>query len=368
MPVIIIFIIVVLLLALQKQVYKKFWSKGLSAQVKIRDQFLVEGHETELTEILTNDKLPPMPWVHLKFQVFRNGKTDNLFSSDVFNILFRQQITRTSKITLERRGVYQIKHLDLLSYDLFITSKFVKVYDNYAEVTVYPALVEKEIFDVPYEKMMGTMATKRYTMEDPYLFKGIRDYQPQDSFKSINFKASARSGKLLVNTHEYTVDQTVHVLLLTDKSSNFYDEGIYEAGLRLAGALISRLERDGIAASFYSNGLDSIDRQEPELGAGCSENHIASVLEVLARLDLNATGTSGCEVVYQLQEKRRAEDYYVMICPYRNEDMIQAYDELRQYTDACQWIAPVSAVGYSEMSERERALENEIEDFYFYKV
>lgn len=368
MAILIILIVVGLTLWLQKAIYRKYWGKKLTAQVKIRDQYMFEGNETELSEVLTNNKMLPLPWVHLKFQIFRNGKTDNLFRSDIFNILFHQQITRKSKITFNRRGVYQISQLDLLSYDLFITAKFVKQLKNHAEITVYPVSVEKETFDVPYEKMMGLLATKRYTMEDPFLFKGIRDYQPQDSFKSINFKASAKGGKWLVNTHEYTVDQTVHILLLTDKNTNYYEEDVYEAALRLAAAMVSRFERDGVPTSFYSNGIDSLDHQEPSLGAGCSESHIDSVLEILARLDMSVTGRSGVEIIEELQEKRQAEDYYVIISPYYGKDMLQSYQELREYTSSCIWLTPISEAGLLEMDSNIQNLENAVEDFYFYKV
>ena len=368
MPVIVILIVIALMLWGQKIIYQKFWSRKLTAQVRLRDSYMFEGNETEISEIMTNDKLLPLPWVHLKFQILRNGKSDNLFRSDIFNILFHQQIVRKSKILLTRRGVYQINHLDLLSYDMFITKKFVKVENNHAQITVYPATVEKESFDVPYEKIMGTLATKRYTLEDPFLFKGIRDYQEHDSFKDINFMASAKSGKWLVNTHEYTVDQTVHILLLTDNGSNYYDENIYEAGLRLAAAMLSRFERDGVPCSFTCNGLDSLERKEVSIGSGCSENHIDTVLESMARLELDVTGTAGREIIETLQEKRQAEDYYVIISAYYGDDFINAYNELRDFTTSCTWITPIRTIGFEQLEQRVQDMDKTIEDFHFYKV
>ncbi len=49
--------------------------------------------------------------------------------------------------------------------------------------------------------MMGDIATKRFLMEDPYMFKGIREYQPHDSFKSINFKAYAAKRGFFAGQH-----------------------------------------------------------------------------------------------------------------------------------------------------------------------
>ncbi|MBR6682901.1 MAG: DUF58 domain-containing protein [Firmicutes bacterium] len=368
MPVLIVLIVIGLLLWAQRVIYQHFWSKKLTAQVKIRDSYMFEGNETEITEIMTNDKILPLPWVHLKFQIFRNGKTAEIFRSDVFNILFHQQIIRKSKLELKRRGVYQISKLDLLSYDMFITKKFVKMMDNQAQITVYPATVEKEVFDVPYEKIMGNMATKRYTIEDPFLFKGIRDYQEHDSFKDINFMASAKAGKWLVNTHEFTLDQTVRLILLTDNATNYYDENLYESGLRLAAAMLSRFERDGVPCSFMCNGLDSLDKKELVIEAGCSENHIDTVLENMARLELDARGSRGSDIVDALQEKRQAEDYYVIIAPYYGKDLVEAYNNLHSYTTSCTWICPISAFGFDQLEQYIQDMDKTIEDFHFYKV
>ena len=368
MPVLIILIVVGLLLGVQGVIYRKYWGHKLTAQVDFQDHFMLEGNETVITEVMTNDKMLPLPWVHLKFQIKRNGKSVNIFRSDVFNILFHQRITRTSSIRLEHRGIYQINKLDLLSYDLFITKKFVKAEDNTAEILIYPKGMEQDEIIVPYEKIMGDVATKRYTMEDPFLFKGIREYGPQDNFKSINFKASAKAGKWLVNTHEYTLDQTVRVLLLTDRGTDYFVENVYEAGLRLAVGLISQLERDGIPASLYSNGLDSLDHQEVNLQAGCSESHIESVLAALARIDLTITGMAGDEVIRSLLEKYEPEDYYVIICPDYSNRMLSAYEELREYTTSCVYLAPISKLGANEDDEVIREIEKRVEGFFFHQV
>ncbi|MBO4888949.1 MAG: DUF58 domain-containing protein [Firmicutes bacterium] len=368
MPILIILIVVGLVLWLQRVIYRRFWDRSLEASVRFSDYYLFEGSTTTLTEVMSNAKLLPLPWVHLKFQIFRNGKSDNLFRSDIFNILFNQQITRKSEIKLDKRGVYQIPSLDLLSYDLFITSKFVKKTDNQATITVFPLSLTDTEIAVPFEKLMGQIATKRYTQEDPFLFKGIRPYQPEDSFRDINFNASARAGEWLVNTHEYTLDQKVRIVLLTDKSTNYYDETAYEEGLRFAAALVSRLETEGIPVSFYSNGMDSLDHKEPFLDAGTSQNHTDAILELLARLDLSETGTPGTKVLENIQENRQADEFYVIISPDRSRQMLDAYLSLRDYTDACQMIVPVRAMDFFALPDEEKEREEKIENYYYHKI
>ena len=86
MPILIILIIVGLTLFLQRVIYRKNWDKGLDAKVSFSDYYLFEGSTTNLIEVMSNAKILPLPWVHLKFQILRNGKSDNLFRSDIFNI------------------------------------------------------------------------------------------------------------------------------------------------------------------------------------------------------------------------------------------------------------------------------------------
>jgi len=368
MPVLIILIVVWLVTWLQRWIYEKRWYKNLDARVSFGDKNMSAGQETELIETMGNAKWLPLPWVQLKFEILRNGKSDNLFRADLFNILFHQQIVRKSKLTLKKRGVYQIKGLSLLSYDLFVSKKLYRNYENQATITVYPSALEEDAIKVPYEKLMGEIATRRYTLEDPFLFKGIREYQPQDGFRDINFKASARNSRWLVNTHEYTLDQKVQVVLLTDKPSQYYDENEYETSLRYAAELVTALERDGIPTAFYSNGPDALDGTEPKLGDGCSENHIESVLEALARLDLYDTVTPGEEVLRELCENREPDEYYVIISPDHNPNILDGYRDLREYTDACQFISPISYRNYNSMTEEEQKLEETVENFFYYRA
>lgn len=368
MPVIIIPIVVGILIVLQKVIYQRFWSNNLDAEVTFRDHSLTAGTETEISERMANAKILPLPWVQMKFEILRNGKTDNLFRNDLFNILFHQQIIRKSKIKLEKRGVYQIKKVSLLSSDLFISSKLYKHYDNHTSVTVYPRGIDSEELNVPYEKLMGEIATRRYTLEDPFLFKGIREYQPEDSFRNINFKASARGGQWLVNTHEYTLDQKVRILLLADHSYDYSDEEEYEAALRYAVSLTSRLEGDGVPVMLESNALDALEGTEPRIKEGCSQQHVDGVLEALARLDLTATGTKGVDMIRNLIEQRSADEYYVILSPEHGKAQMEAFKELQSYTDACMYISPITFRSFTAMREEERRLADVVDNFYYYQM
>lgn len=368
MPIFFILIVVGLVFLVQRLIYTRFWDAHLKASVSFQDSYMVEGEETQITEVMSNAKWLPLPWIQLKFEIFRNGKTDNLFRSDLFNILFHQRITRKSKIKLEKRGIYEIKSLDLLSYDMFISRKLYIDQKEYAAITVLPKLIDEEVIQIPYEKLMGSIATRRYTLEDPFLFKGIRDYQEGDRLKDVNFMASAKAGHLLVNTHEYTLDQKVRVILLTDKAGNYVDENEYEKGLRYAGRLVFSLEKAGIPTGFMSNGMDSLDKNEVAVEAGCSENHIETVFESLARMDLLKTGMPGEKILARIAEDPDPNEHIVVISPCRSEKVLSAFRLLHERMETSQFISPLAKRAYMDMSEAEKHLEETIDGFYYYMI
>ena len=368
MPIVYILIVIVAVLVIQRLLYTKFWDKGLKASVSFQDAYMIEEQETELTEVLSNSKWLPLPWVQLKFEILRNGATDNIFRADLFNILFHQRITRKSKIRLNKRGIYEIRSLDLLSYDMFITRKLYTDIKETAKITVYPLVIEEEPVKIPYEKLMGSIATRRYTLEDPFLFKGIRDYQEGDRFKDINFAATAKAGHLLTNTHEYTLDQKVKVVLLTDKPSTYFDENEYEMGLRTAARLVFSLEKEGIPVSFLSNGLDSLDDTEAAVEAGCSQNHIDTVFEALARLDINKTGMPGERILADLADTPDVNEHIVVISPCRVDKLLNGFQYLRDVTGTSLYLSPAVKRSFIDMSEREKTLEDTLEGFYFLKI
>ena len=368
MPIVLILSVAGLLYWLQNWIYHRYWNKNLSVSVKFTDQFMFEGAATALTETITNRKILPLPWIYVKFQISRNGKVEH-YRSDLFNILFYQRITREIPFTFDKRGIYTIKGIDLLSHNLFITSKMVQVIHMGDLLVVYPKLMDPQEYLSPYEKMMGEIATKRFLMEDPYMFKGIREYQSSDNFKSINFKASAKAGKLLVNTHDSTITQTIQILLNMEKNNDHYNEVLYEQGIRMAASLASRYEEDGVPVSLYCNGQNVITHKEITVAAGSGANHIHTILESLASLEVSLPPLSPMSpCLEKVTAMRDMDTYTVLISPYYGKELQEAYKRLRSYTASCMWILPVS---YKDMADEEfppLRLRGETEDVYLWEV
>lgn len=366
MPVLVIFAVVGIVYYIQKKIYQKYWNRNLEADVDFTDRFMFENESTVLTETITNAKKLPLPWIHVKFQISRNGKVE-FYRSDMFSILFYQQIRRRIPYTFKERGVYTIKGVDLVSHNLFITDKLAQTVQSGDTLIVYPRRIDAEEFRVPYEKMMGEIVTKRCLMEDPYMFKGIREYQPYDSFRSINFNASARAGQWMVNTQDPSVSQTIHILLNMEKGTEHYNEYLYEQSIRLAASLAAQYEEDGVPVSLYCNGKDIMTKSDITVPGGCGAGHTHSVFEALARLDVPAAVEPMAGELEKALKKSDPDTLYVLISPYYGDDLKETYKELRSYMSSCMWILPVS---YKDLTDPEFLgvkVPEEAEDVYLWE-
>ena len=114
---------------------EKFWAKGLQVSLYFLQQAVVEGESACLKETITNNKLLPLPFLHVKFQMgrellFLNSKNSNItdqnYRSDLFSCMPWQEIRRTLRFTCKKRGYYSIRQADLVSYDLFLFRHFVR--------------------------------------------------------------------------------------------------------------------------------------------------------------------------------------------------------------------------------------------------
>ena len=193
----------------QKYVYAKIWQRDLSVSLAFREDGIWEGQESELSEIIENRKRLPLTMLKVKFQtdrhlVFADTKgsrtTDRYYRNDIFQIGRLEKVTRVLPFTGGRRGYYTIGEADLVASDLFLTAQYTATTPiTGCSLYVYPKPFSHPDFKRSLKQLNGEVLAKRHLLEDPFEYRGIRDYQPQDDLKSINWKATARTGDLKVN-------------------------------------------------------------------------------------------------------------------------------------------------------------------------
>ena len=348
MPLILIGLGVLLVIYLQNYCYRRLWDKGLDFRVLYSQKEAFEGDEVVIRIELTNKKILPLPWVHITAEMMKmfqlsefelDEKYGFLQNAGMFtSIMMFSKLRNRIFYVCNKRGVFRLQRAKVNVCNLLHTEEFYKEIKLDSELLVFPKTLDnfKEV-DLLYKIVDSIVQSKALINPDPFEFKGIRDYQPTDTLKSINFKATAISQKLMVNIHAPTTAYKLTLLLNTDFSQNYSIEELYEQSIRLAATLAKHYIELGASLSFVTNGRD-ISSGEPLLvRGGTSGMHMYSIYEALARIDLHIRPKPMCEYVDTITDK---EQVFLFISPYYSDEFMDSFHRLKQRQVSAQMIIP----------------------------
>jgi len=334
MIILVIFIIFMVLVAVQNAVYKKFWARNLTMEMRFSRKHAYEGERVELIETVTNRKLLPLHWLAVKFAVSPNlvfsdmtntAVSDQLYRNDLFTAMPYQRITRTLGCACKKRGFYKIRG-NLTSANLLMDRRFALDVGIGAEITVFPKIIDVSLLDFAGKRLMGDAFTRRFINPDPFQFKGIREYMPTDEFKNINFKASAKTGTLMVSEKDYTVEQEIIIALNLESATAWQDVSVAEESIRLAASFAAKYIDEGMPVGLICCG--------EFIRPAASAAHLFSILDFLARLELSAV-TRGFTV------DAEEDKVYVFISAYYGQDFQKMFQRVTESTSAL-WILPAN--------------------------
>ncbi len=287
-------VIAFLLFLLQRKIYAKYWDKNLKATVSFAQSGISEGETGEVVEIVENRKYLPLNMLKVKFQTSRNLEfaddpgsktTDQYYRNDIFQIGGGEKITRKLNFVGKKRGYYHIKNIDLVCSDLFLTTEMVKSMSTACYLYVYPKLFVSREFRMSLQKLNGEVLVKRHLLEDPFEYRGIREYQPFDDIRSVNWKATARTGDLKVNQKNYTAMQTIRIFLNVEDNGILKKEEEVEASMQIVMGLAAFFLAQGIKVACYANGKDIMTGESVNIAGGAGAGQQDVIGKALARID-----------------------------------------------------------------------------------
>ncbi len=227
-----------------------------------------EGEELQLVETIYNKSFLPFFLVDIEYYIYNQLSYDNYeidrnknmqYARSRFRIILPfMQIRRRHSIKLLKRGYYELGTVTLV----YGRNKERRL-SAPADVYVYPALRGIDELPVPSSSMQGDAFSRQWLIRDPFSVSGIREYRFGDSFNSINFKATARSGKLdldgiRVNNRDFCSNRNFMIYLNfqtdTERSMPYHVyEKIMEKGLSYSCSLLRKAFDFGYRAGFAAN-------------------------------------------------------------------------------------------------------------------
>lgn len=226
-----------------------------------------EGDEILLTETIYNRSFLPFFFIDIEYYIYNELQYDGYvperdrnmqYTRSRFRILLPyMQIKRKHTVKLLKRGYYALDTITILY------SRKERRISAPATIYVYPKLSGIDELPTPSSSMQGDAFSRTWLIKDPFSVSGIREYRSGDPFNSINFKATARSGKMnidgiRVNNRDFCSNRNFMIYLNFQTSTDIsmpykIYEKFMEKGMSYAAALLREAFNFGYRAGFAAN-------------------------------------------------------------------------------------------------------------------
>ncbi len=242
--------------------FGRHWYRNMEVCLHFVQDYVYAGGQAQLEERIGNRKKLLLPVLEVAFHIRRElvfsdyentNVSDYTYKRDIFALLGNQRITRTLTVDCTKRGYYRLEKADLTTYSMLFRKRFSREWPVDTELYVYAKRVDVSDILVVCERLMGNVQCAKRLSEDPFAYASIREYTVTDPMKAINWKASAKTGDLMVNTFESTLMEKVMIYVdMEDKGILKYGY-LTEESISVAATLASQLVARGMEVGIRVN-------------------------------------------------------------------------------------------------------------------
>ena len=131
-----------------------------------------------------------------------------------FTLKPHDRITKKYTLRPVERGIYKFDNLNVFINSPIRLAMVRKKYSRHKEVKVYPSFIQMrkyELIALANKSHLGVKKIRRlgHTME----FEQIKTYNKGDDFRTINWKATAKHNKLMVNQYQDEKSQSIYSII-----------------------------------------------------------------------------------------------------------------------------------------------------------
>ncbi|AFG36394.1 DUF58 domain-containing protein [Spirochaeta africana] len=299
------------------------------------------NQRTPVTLVVENHSRLPIPLLAV-IDVAGSLHSDGM-NRHVLSLRPRERRSFTYHVKNNNRGRYLLGPIELRLADPlgFFSRKVVVPLSG--EVIVYPELnrLDTLIKDgVP----SGTMRVKNPLYEDVTRFRSLREYINGDEMRRINWKASARVGKLHVSQYTPTISFT-GLICLNLNSEDYAQRGRYHAGERavqVAAALVRHnLDRSQPVGMITNGHLPDARVLKGFIPPGTADEHGVKLLEFLSCVEFSTQAPS---VMSMLRGRIESGTVVQYVGPrLSDDDLLRLAAEIGQATQVELYYLPQSS-------------------------
>jgi uncharacterized protein (DUF58 family) len=253
--------------------FSALWNRAALGQIRYLSMISADrafpGDILGLTVIVSNEK--PLPVSRLSVDMELSGTLHVMDRESTIGGISGRRILRletslrpferkTWNVSLEcqKRGAQSVGPVTLRTGDPFGFFANRRTVTEPLDLLVFPRTCDPDNLEFPHRRLLGEQRSRDKIVTDPLRVSGVRDYRPEDPFRSIHWKASARMGSLQVKVND-PVTSSVVVLFVNLDTFSHYWEGLNvaaaERAIEIAASLCRQLLRGQHQLGLCANGI-----------------------------------------------------------------------------------------------------------------
>ena len=245
-----------------RKVYKRLWSRDLTFRLDFDSPYTYAGEEAGFSEVIENRKKLPVPFLEIGFRIQKGIllpdaenvlTSDYIYKRDLFSLSGMESISRHYTAQCHHRGCYSFSQMTMNCRSILFWQTYIRELECDQKLYVYPAKADISDILPTLESLFGEFESSRRYLDDPFAFSGIRPYTLSDPMKTINWKACAKTGELMVNT--YTSVLSSRIMVCLDVSDRFVikKDELLEKCISIAASLCRRFIGQGMETGIFVN-------------------------------------------------------------------------------------------------------------------
>lgn len=264
------------------------------------------GERVRMTATISNRKPLPLTWLQFRDEIpFAPDDAEeiSILASEISgsyileNTLSMNGFERTERsvnLSFPRRGFYQLGPVLYLSGDIFTLFTVERQHRYIDIIVVYPRVWPLEELELPAKELFGEIKVRQSLFPDPIKTQGIRDYQPQDRFRDVHWKATAKRNELQTKVYDPTSGMNVVAFLNVatyPKHWMGFDPKLLERAVSVTASITSFAAEQKWGIGVYANGSIPGSDQPIRVPPGRAPGQLVRILEALAAVTEFATGS-----------------------------------------------------------------------------
>lgn len=287
-------------------IWKNLALAGVTYERSFDRNHVFPNESVAMTVTVANNKSLPLTWLRFDDTLPVSPEPDNVISLastevsgkyslvNTYSMHSRERVKRVETLLFPSRGYYTIGPVTYQSGDVFTLFTVEREYQDLSTIVVYPEISTLDELGLPAKEPFGDLKVRRSLFSDPIKTRGIRDYQPQDRFRDVHWKATARRGELQTKIYDPSTGMTLAVFLnvatMPKHWMGFYPE-LLEKIISVGASMASYGVEQGWGVGVYANGTFPGSDQPIRVSPGRSPNQLTHILEALAAVTEFATAS-----------------------------------------------------------------------------